>query len=145
MRLSFNHLKWELKTNASLFVFHNFSHVLVHNFVFNGILFYPFFISFMNMILWINLHIRTVVHLHRINHLCTLIFVCLVFYIPLKNFSLIWKRYHYRWRATNLTYAIEQWGFFSAQHWLWHFRRPMTLTLVAKCLVVELSLPVLTT
>ena len=74
MRLSFNHLKWELKTNASLFVFHNFSHVLVHNFVFNGILFYPFFISFMNMILWLNLHIRTVVHLHRINHLCTLIF-----------------------------------------------------------------------
>ena len=24
---------------------------------------------------------------------------CLLFYIPLKNISLIWRRHHYRWRA----------------------------------------------
>ena len=25
--------------------------------------------------------------------------VCVVFYVPLKNISLIWRRHHYRWRA----------------------------------------------
>ena len=49
--------------------------------------------------------------------------------------------------------AIEQWGFFSAPHLLWHVTYfykgypwgPVTLTPVAECLTVELSLPVLTT
>ena len=28
-------------------------------------------------------------------------FVCLWFFIPLENFSFIWRRHHYWWRATN--------------------------------------------
>ena len=49
--------------------------------------------------------------------------------------------------------AIEQWGFFSVPHLLWHktsvynghLRGPVTLTPVAERLAVESSLPVLTT
>ena len=38
------------------------------------------------------------------------------FVILLENFSLIWRRHHYRWRATNFDLclaliSIEQWGF----------------------------------
>ena len=50
--------------------------------------------------------------------------VCLFlgeFIVPLENFSLIWRRHHYRWRASNLDIysaivAIEQLGFFRACH-----------------------------
>ena len=53
-------------------------------------------------------------------------FVCLEFFVPLENFSLILRRHHCRWRAANLilTYelmTIEQWGFFSVPHLLWHW------------------------
>ena len=58
-----------------------------------------------------------------INHALTCIdlfvlFVCLWFIVPLKNFSLIWRRHHYQWRAANFELclalmAIKQWGFFS--------------------------------
>ena len=49
--------------------------------------------------------------------------------------------------------AIEQWGFLSAPHLLWHVTYvykwypwgPVTITPVAESLTVELSLPVLTT
>ena len=49
--------------------------------------------------------------------------------------------------------AIEQWGFISVPHLLWHgasvynghLRGPMTLTPIAERLAVELSLPVFTT
>ena len=52
-------------------------------------------------------------------------FVCLCFYVQLENFLLIWRRHHYRWRASNFDIysalvAIEQWGFFSLPHLLWH-------------------------
>ena len=86
------------------------------------------------------------------------LFVCLAFFVPLKNFSLIWTRHHYRWRAANFDLysalmAIEQWGFFSVPHLLWHgasiynghLRGPVTLTPVAERLAVELSLTVFTT
>ena len=48
-------------------------------------------------------------------------FVWLVFYFSLENVSLIWRRHHYRWRASNLDIysaivAIEQLGFFRACH-----------------------------
>ena len=48
--------------------------------------------------------------------------VCLV---PLENFSLIWRRHHYRWRAAHFDpcsalMTIEQWGFLSVTHLLWH-------------------------
>ena len=51
------------------------------------------------------------------------------------------------------THGLEHWGFFSVPHLLWHWssvnnghlRGPVTLTLNAKRLAVELSLPVLTT
>ena len=43
------------------------------------------------------------------------------FFVPLKNFSLIWRRPHDRWRAANFDLcsallAIQQWGFFSVLH-----------------------------
>ena len=47
-------------------------------------------------------------------------------FVPIKNFSLIWKRYHDWWWATNFDIcsalmAIEQWGFFiNVPHVLWH-------------------------
>ena len=57
-----------------------------------------------------------------------LLFVCLfvcLFIIQLKNFSLIWRRHHYQWRAANFDLcsahmAIKQWGFFSVPHLLWN-------------------------
>ena len=65
---------------------------------------------------------------------------CLEFFVPLENFSLIWGRHHFRWKAANFDLcsalmAIEQWWFFSVSHLLWHrasvyngHRGPMTLT-----------------
>ena len=43
-------------------------------------------------------------------------FVCLGFCVPFENFSLIWRRYHFQWRALNFDLfsalmAIEQWRF----------------------------------
>ena len=45
------------------------------------------------------------------------LFVCL-FFVPLENFSLIWRHHHCRWRAANFDLCsalivIEQWGCFS--------------------------------
>ena len=53
------------------------------------------------------------------------LFVYMGFFLPLENFSLIWRRHHYRWRATNFELsstlmAIKQWGLFSVPHLLWH-------------------------
>ena len=72
--------------------------------------------------------------------------------------SLILLRQHWRWRVAHFDLclalmAIEQLGFFSVPHLLWHgasvynihLRRPMTLTHIAERLVVELSLLVFTT
>jgi hypothetical protein len=47
------------------------------------------------------------------------------FYVPLKNFSLIWRRHHCRWRAANFGLcsalrAFEQVGIFIMSHLLWH-------------------------
>ena len=77
-----------------------------------------------------------------LDHIC---FVCLWFIVPLENFSLIWRRHHYRWRAANFDLclafmAVEQWGFFSVPHLLWHgasvynghLRGPVTLTSLAE-------------
>ena len=68
-------------------------------------------------------------------------FCLLGFYVPLENFSLIWGRHHYRWRAANFELysalmAIEHWRFFSIPRLLWHgtsiykghFRVPVTHT-----------------
>ena len=73
------------------------------------------------------------------------LFVCFEFIVPLENFSLIWRRHHYWWRASNhdlcsALMAIEQWGFFNVQHLLWHgptvynvhLRGLMTLTPIAE-------------
>ena len=84
---------------------------------------------------------------------------CFGVFVPLDNFSLIWKRHHYQWRASNFDLcsalmAIEPTVFFSLPHLLrhWisvyngHLRGPMTLTPVAERLaVVELLLPILKT
>ena len=82
------------------------------------------------------------------------LFVCLEFIVPFKNFSLIWRGHHCRWSAAfdlcSTLMAIEQWGFFNLPHLLQigasvyngHLRGHVTLTPVAECLAVELSLPV---
>ena len=72
--------------------------------------------------------------------------------------ALRWNWNLCRWRASNFDLcsalmAIEQWGFFSVPHLLWHgasvynghLRGPMILTPIAERLAVELSLPVFTT
>ena len=86
------------------------------------------------------------------------LFVYLGFFVSLENFSLLWRRHHCRWRASNFELclalmAIEQWGFFNVPHLLrhgstvynGHLRGPVTLTPVAERLAVELSIPVFTT
>ena len=49
------------------------------------------------------------------------LFACLVFFVPLKKFSLKRRCHHYRGRATNfdlisVLMVIEQWGFFNVPH-----------------------------
>ena len=79
-------------------------------------------------------------------------------FVLLEKFSLIWRRQHCRWRTAHFDLysalmSIEQWGFFSVPHVLWHRasvhnghrRGPVTLTIVADRLALELSLPVLMT
>ena len=79
------------------------------------------------------------------------LFVCLKFFVPLENFSLIWRRHLCRWRAVKFDLcselmAIEQ---FSLSHLLWQgasvynglLRGPVTLTPNAEHLAVDLSLP----
>jgi hypothetical protein len=51
----------------------------------------------------------------------------LQFYVPLKNFSLIWRRHHCRWRAAKFRpmlgaqiRSFEQGVIFIAPHLLWH-------------------------
>ena len=56
-----------------------------------------------------------------------------------KNFSVIWRRHHCRWRATNFylclaLMAIEQWG----SVYNGHLQGPVTLTPVAELLAVQL-------
>ena len=46
-------------------------------------------------------------------------------FVPLENFSLIWRRHHDRWRAVSFDLcsapiAIEHWGFYSVLHIIWH-------------------------
>ena len=73
------------------------------------------------------------------------------FFVPLKNFSLIWRHHHYRWSSAHVDQcsalmAIEQWGCVSVSHLLWHgtsvynghLRGPATLAPVTERLAVEL-------
>jgi hypothetical protein len=51
-----------------------------------------------------------------------------LFYVSLKNFSLVWRRRHYRWRAAKFrlllgAQAFEQWGIFIVPHQLWCWPR----------------------
>ena len=74
---------------------------------------------------------------------------------PTRQFSLIWRCRHFRWRATNFDLysalkASEMWGFFNVPHLLWpgptlcngHIRGHTTFTPVVECLelAMELSL-----
>ena len=84
------------------------------------------------------------------------LFVCLGFIVLFENFTLIWRRPHYRWKVANFDLssaliAIEQLGFLnSVPHLLWHgasvynghLRGPVTLIPVAERLVVDLSLKI---
>ena len=99
---------------------------------------------------------RFCINLKRTISLLWMLFIEL--FVPLENFSLIWRRRHCRSRAANFDLcstlmAYEQWVFFSVPHLLWHgatvyngnFRGPVTLTPFAERLVVQMSLPVFTT
>ena len=66
---------------------------------------------------------------------------------PKREFSFIWSRHHYRWRAWNILFYLyaRHLGFFSVQRLLWQVASVYNghlLTPVAVCLAVELSLPV---
>ena len=80
------------------------------------------------------------------------LFVCFRIIVPLENFSLIWRRHHYRWRTASfdlfsVLMTIEQWGFFRMPHLLWHGASVYNghLTPFAERLAVELSIPNFTT
>ena len=91
-----------------------------------------------------------------VNYIC--LFVCFCgLYRPTSEF-VIHLETSCRRKAANLDLssalnAIEQWGFFTMPHLLWHgptvynghLRGPVTLTPVAERLALELSLPVFTT
>ena len=107
-----------------------------------------FYFKVQSFKLIIQLSVRYIQHL----------FVCLGFIIPHENLSLIYRRHHYRWRATNFDLCsapmvIKQWGFFSVPHLLrhgasvynGHLRGPVTFTPIAVPLAVELLQPVFTT
>ena len=54
-----------------------------------------------------------------------LLFVCFGVFIPLENFSFIWRRHQYQWRAANnnlrsALMTIKQWGLFGVPHLLRH-------------------------
>ena len=96
-----------------------------------------------------------ITHLFKTNYSFVCLFVCLGFIVTIENFSLIWRRHHYQWRAAQFDLcsalmAIEQSGFFSVPHLLWHWasvyngqlRGPVTLTPIAERFAVEMSLPV---
>jgi hypothetical protein len=54
-------------------------------------------------------------------HIVTEMFDYLRFYVPLKNFSLIWRRHHYRWRAAKFRPMLSaQEGIFIVPHPLRH-------------------------
>ena len=104
---------------------------------------------------WFGWLFRLSISIGNILVICLL--VCLEFLVQLENFSLILRRHHYRWRAANFDLcsalmAIEQWGFFSVPHLLWHGASvynghlwgSVTLTPFAERSAVELSLPVFT-
>ena len=83
--------------------------------------------------------------------------VCLDFIVPEENFTHNCRRHHYRWKPASFDLnsvrtgmSIEQRGFFSVLHLLWHgssvynghLQEPVTLTPITVNLAMELSLPV---
>ena len=63
----------------------------------------------------ISLFVRSFVRLFVCVCLFVWLFVCLGFFVPLENFSLIWRHQHCRWSAANFDLgtaliAIEKWG-----------------------------------
>ena len=59
------------------------------------------------------------------SHLYYWLSVFLGIFVPIEDFSLIWKLHHYRWRAANfdqcsVRMVIERWGFFNVPHLLWN-------------------------
>ena len=66
---------------------------------------------------------------NSISELLRTVLICLlVFFVPLENFSLVWRCHHYQWGAANFLYlalmAIEQRDFLRLPHLLgaplWH-------------------------
>ena len=77
---------------------------------------------------------------------------------PTREFLHIWRRHHYLWSTANFDLCsalidIEQWGFFSVPHLLWHgssdynfyLRGPVKFKPITKRLAVERSQLVFTT
>ena len=68
----------------------------------------------------------------------TVFFFNVGFYVPLENFSLIWRPHHYSWRVAKFDLyltliAIEQWGFFNVQHLLLKLSYPRTRDIHTCC------------
>ena len=76
-------------------------------------------------------------------------FFCLEFIVPLENFSLMWRRHHYRRRAAIFYICSALWPQNSegsltchgASVYNGYLRGPVTLTPIAERIAVELSLP----
>ena len=68
-------------------------------------------------------------------------FVCLEFFVPLENFSLIWRRHHYRWRSAKfdqcsalmIWYDMHSWPLSSegslACHTYWDTGHPFIMVI----------------
>ena len=81
---------------------------------------YHFKIEFKNVLLVRTQFIRKI-RWYFISTVYIILFVCLGY----REYSLIWRRQHYRWSATNFGLysafmTIEKWGFFNVPHLLWH-------------------------
>ena len=53
-----------------------------------------------------------------------MLYIYLRFIVPLKSFSLMWRRYYWLWRTSNFdlfsAHSIYQWGFLIVPRILWH-------------------------
>ena len=77
-----------------------------------------------NLLVQVNQKIKMIPMISRLSN------NCLCFFGPLENFSLIWRRHHCWWRATNFDLCstllvIEQWGLFNVPHLLWQRFNPL--------------------
>ena len=100
----------------------------------------------------------TCIFVKRTQTVCLFVVCLFGVLLPTREYSLIWRRHHNRWRTSNFDLcsapmATEQWGFFSLPHLYCDTEHPFvmvnnprtgTRAPVNERLAVELSLSVLT-